>query len=128
MIVGAMVLALSGGCHPKPAPSSPAVFWEQVRSGELRNFMLHGFKVGVRSSSYWPAAANVFVPAVRLEEAKQASAQLQSLIASRLAGLEKDDITQRDRCARLENDIFADTGSRLPELSVQKVFLSLDIK
>ena len=90
--------------------------------------MLHGFKVGVRSSSYWPVAANVFVPAVRLEEAKQASTQLQHLIASRLAGLKKDDITQRERCARLENDILGDTGSRLPELSVQKVFLSLDIK
>jgi hypothetical protein len=128
MIVSAMVLALSGGCHLKPAPSPPAAFWEQVRSGELRSFMLHGFKVGVRPSSHWPVAANVFVPAARLEEAKQASAQLQPLIASRLAGLEKDDITQRDRCGRLENDILADTRSRLPALSVQKVFLSLDIK
>lgn len=105
-----------------------ARFWEQVRSGEVRNFMLHGFQVGIRPGSHWPVAANVYVPAPRLEDAKQASAQLQPLIAARLAGLEKDDITQRDRCDRLEDDILADVISRLPGLSVQEVFLSLDIK
>jgi hypothetical protein len=90
--------------------------------------MLHGFKVGVRPSGYWPVGANVFVPTARLEDAKQASAQLQPIIAARLSGLQKDDITQQDRCARLEDDILADARSRLPELSVQKVLLSLDIQ
>jgi hypothetical protein len=90
--------------------------------------MLDGFRVGIRPGSYWPVAANVYVPTARLEDAKQASAQLQPIIAARLAGLEKDDITQRDTCARLEDDILADARSRLPELSVQKVLLSLDIK
>ena len=92
------------------------------------NFMLHGFKVGIRPGSYWPVAANVYVPTARLEDAKQASAKLQPIIAARLAGLEKDDITQRDRCARLEDGILADARSRLPELRVQKVLLSLDIQ
>jgi hypothetical protein len=68
------------------------------------------------------------VPTARLEDAKQASAQLQPIIAARLAGLEKDDITQRDRCARLEDEILGDARSRLPKLSVQKVLLSLDIQ
>jgi hypothetical protein len=103
-------------------------FWAQVRSGEVRNFMVHGFKVGIRPASSWPVAANVYVPTSRLEDARQASAKLQTIIAARLAGLEKDDITQRDRCARLEDDILADARSRLPELSVQKVLLSLDIQ
>jgi hypothetical protein len=91
-------------------------------------FMLHGFKVGIRPGSYWPVVANVYVPPARLEDAKQASAKLQPIIAARLAGLEKDDITQRDRCARLEAEILADARSRLPELTVQKVLLSLDVK
>lgn len=123
-----MMLALSGGCHPKPQPNTSTRFWEQVSSGEVRNFMIHGFQVGIRPGSYWPVAANVYVPTARLEDAKQASARLQPIIAARLAGLEKDDITQRDRRALLENNILADTRSRLPEISVQKVFLSLDIK
>lgn len=93
-----------------------------------KNFMLHGFKVGIRPGIYWPVAANVYVPAARLEDSKQASAKLQPIIAARLAGLEKDDITQRDRCARVEDEILADARSRLPELSVQKVLLSLDVK
>jgi hypothetical protein len=103
-------------------------FWAQVRSGEVRNSMVHGFNVGIRPGSSWPVAANVYVPTARLEDAKQASAKLQPIIAARLAGLEKDDITQQDRCARLEDDILADARRRLPELSVQKVLLSLDIK
>ena len=106
----------------------PQGFWAQVRSGEFRNFMLDGFKVGIRPASSWPVAANVYVPTARLEDAKQASAQLQPIIAARLAGLEKDDITQRDRCARLEDEILGDARSRLPKLSVQKVLLSLDIQ
>lgn len=106
----------------------PQGFWAQVRSGEVRNFMLDGFKVGIRPTSSWPVAANVYVPTARLADAKQASAKLQPIIAARLAGLEKDDITQRDRCARIEDDILADARSRLPELSVQKVLLSLHIQ
>jgi hypothetical protein len=106
----------------------PSRFWEQVGSGEVRNFMLHGFKVGIRPDSYWPVAANVYVPAARLEDAKQTRAKLEPIIAARLTRLEKDDITQRDRCARLEADILADARSRLPELSLQKVLLSLDIQ
>ena len=113
---------------PNPATSSSAAFWEQVRSGELRSFVLHGFAVDQRPGSFWPVVANIFVPAARLEEAKQADAQFQPLIASRLAGLHKDDIEQRDRCARLENEVLTDIKGRLPELSVQAVFLSLDIK
>ena len=112
----------------KAAPSMSQSSWEQVYSGKVRNFMVHGFKAGHRPESYWPVAANVYVPTERLEDAKQASAKLQPIIAARLAGLEKDDITQRDRRARLEDDILADARSRLPELSVQKVLLSLDIK
>ena len=103
-------------------------FWEQVRSGEVRNLMLHGFKVGIRPDSYWPVAANVYVPTARLEDAKQGAAKLEPIIAARLIGLEKEDIRQQDRCARLEDDILADARSRLPELSVQKVLLSLDIQ
>ena len=124
----ALVLALAGGCHPKPAPRFSQSFWEQNRSGAVQDFMIYGFKVGIRPGGYWPVAASVYVPFARLEDAKQATVQFQPLIAARLVGAEKDAIIQRDRCARLEDDILADIRSRLPAFSVQKVILSLDIK
>ena len=117
--------------HPIRAPRpTPSVSNRKVLTPDEweKNFMLHGFKVDIRSDSYWPVAANVYVPAARLEDAKQTSTKLERIIAARLAGLKKDDITQRDRRARLEADILAEARTRLPELSVQKVLLSLDIQ
>jgi hypothetical protein len=101
---------------------------EQIRPVDERNFMIHGFKVGIRPDSYWPVAANIYVPSARLDDAKTAIPQLQAIIAARLAGLEKDDIEQRDRRARLEDAILADTKGQLANLSVHRVLLSLDIK
>jgi hypothetical protein len=129
LLIPLTVLALMiAGCHPIPPDSTSENFWRQVRSGEVRSFMIHGLKVCVRPGSYWPVAASVYFPISHFENAKRASTQLQLIIAARLAGLEKDDITQPDARGRLEKEVLGDIRSRVPELSVQNVFLSLDIK
>ena len=103
-------------------------FWNQVGSGEIRNFMVHDLKVGIRSDGYWPVAASVFVPVSRLEEAKQRLPDFKAIIASQLAGLAKEDFTEPGKLQRTESDILLKTRTKLSVLSVQKVFLSLDIQ
>ena len=128
IILAAMAVALCVGCRTKVEQAWPPGFWEKVHSGEIRNFMLRGFKVGVRSDHSWPVIANVYVPTERLDEAKQSNLQLQRIIASRLAGLEKEDIVQPERRTRIERDILVETTRQQPGISVQKIFVSLEMK
>ena len=90
--------------------------------------MIHGFAVGIRPDRFWPVAAIISAPVDRLDETKQRSGELKTIITTRLVGLDKVDITEPERRAQLEKELLSEIRSRLPKLPIQQVVLTLDVK
>jgi len=98
-------------------------------NGATKNFMLSGFAVSVRSDRFWPVMANIGVEPSMLEEVKHRSGEIKTVIATRLAGLHKEDIfSNREKQLFIEREILNEVNRRVPGKPVRHVLLESEVK
>ena len=91
--------------------------------------MLHGFAVRMRDDRLWPVAANVGVDPALFEQVKQRSKEIETVIAKRIAGLQKEDIfSSREQQLLIEREILNEINYRLLGNPVRHVLLESDVK
>ena len=122
-----LVLALiAAGCTPvEPCGAKPPAT-RPVQG--VRNFMIHGFKVGVTTDHYWPVVASVFVDPSQFEDARRNEPQIMVVIESQLLGRQKEDVLDPKRSGEIENRIRTEIRGQIPNLTIDRIHLDLDIK
>jgi hypothetical protein len=122
-----LVLALiAAGCtHVEPSGVKPPAT-RPVQ--DVRNFMIHGFKVGVTADHYLPVVASVFVDPSQFEDARRNEPQIRVVIESQLLGRQKEDVLDPKRSGEIENRIRTEIRGQIPNLTIDRIHLDLDIK
>ena len=93
-----------------------------------RTLLLHGFAVDVKTNSFMPVAATVFIDAGRFEDVKKRQAQIEQSIRGRLAGLTKQDLSAAGTSTAIQLDIRSALNSAMPGHPVRYVSLGFDVK